>query len=195
MQAVGVDAAQQATNTATSKLVIAAPTVALNVVSSTATTVTFAGTLSDIDAAGETITISGASVGSVVTDANGNYSFTTDAANLGLVSVSATDLWGDTSNTADVDLTGAAPRIIDFAAVQVYGNNFEFTGKVVGANVQGLSVNFGGLTSLNGQTTTVTDNGTFGLAQTLQPGETGTATAQTTDSMGQASNLATADVD
>jgi hypothetical protein len=194
VNAVGVDSAQQSTNAATAQIAVAAPALTLNVVSSTANTVTFAGNLSDIDAAGETITISGASVGSVVTDANGNFTFTTSAANLSTVSVSATDFWGDTSNTAEVDLSDGAPVITNFAAIQIYGTNYEFKGDVLGTNMFGQPVNFGGLTSLNGQTTTIATDGSFTLNQALQAGETGTATAQTVSPSGQQSNEALTNV-
>jgi hypothetical protein len=194
VHAVGVDAAQQSTNTATAQIAVAGPTLTLNVVGSTASTVTFSGNLADIDAAGETITIAGASVGSVVTDANGNFTFTTAVANLGMVSVSTTDFWGDTSNTASVDVGDGAPVITNFAAIRIVGNDFEFKGDVLGTDVVGQTVNFGGLPSLNAQTATVAGDGTFLLNQTLQAGETGTASAQTTDVAGQASNTAYADV-
>ena len=102
-----VDQAQETTNTATAVIAVANPTITLAVTGSSSGTVTFSGKLTDVDAAGQTVNISGASVGSVVTDAEGNFTFTTAAADLDIVEVSATDLWGETSNTAEVDVADA----------------------------------------------------------------------------------------
>ena len=55
-----------------------------------------------------------------------------------------------------------------------------------------MTVTFGGLPTLVGTTVNTAADGSFTLTIKLQDGENGTATAQTTDVWGQASNVAMA---
>lgn len=87
------------------------------------------------------------------------------------------------------------PRIIEFIGVEEGPNVWTFQGQVVGDNAAGLVVQFGGIPSLEGQTATTDANGFFQLTVRLNPGEDGTATAQTTDRWGQSSNVARTLVD
>jgi hypothetical protein len=86
----------------------------------------------------------------------------------------------------------AAPVIVDFTATEDYGCTWTFAGNVSDPNMAGMHVALGGLQSLAGQTVTVAADGSFSLTIMLQPGESGTATAQATDCNGQVSNVATA---
>jgi hypothetical protein len=190
--AVAVDAQQHPSDPVAATIAENAPTITLAVTAINEDTVTLSGNVADVDAAGETVAISGAMNGTVTTDANGNFRFNLATADLGAVDVRTTDLWGQTSNTAEVAANAFPPVIVDFTATQAYGNAWIFEGTVVGSNLQGLTITFGGLTSLAGKTATVAANGTFSLVQTLANGEFGTATAQTTDLNGQSSNLALA---
>ena len=61
------------------------------------------------------------------------------------------------------------------------------SGQVLGLDVTGLGVRFGGLASLDGQVAYVDANGWFSLTFFLATGETGTASAQITEP-GQTSN-------
>jgi hypothetical protein len=82
------------------------------------------------------------------------------------------------------------PVITEFHASEGEGGWWTFSGVVVADNPWGLTVRFGGLSSLQGQTTDVQGDGTFQLTIRLQNGEEGLATAQTTDWQGRDSNLA-----
>jgi len=87
------------------------------------------------------------------------------------------------------------PWIIDFTGVEDGPNEWTFQGRVIGGNVAGLVVQFGGIPSLEGQTATTDANGWFQITVQLNSGEHGTATAQTTDQWGQTSNTARTPVD
>jgi hypothetical protein len=89
-----------------------------------------------------------------------------------------------------VNQVDSGPFISAFHASEREGGWWTFTGVVVAQNPWGLTVHFGGLPTLQGQTTDVQANGTFQLTIRLQNGEEGLATAQTTDWQGQDSNVA-----
>lgn len=191
VSAVAVDVQQHTSGAVSASVAESAPTITLAVTAVNADTVTLSGTVTDVDAAGESVAISGALQGSVTTDANGNFSFTLATSDLETVDVSTTDLWGETSNTAEVAASSFPPVIQNFTATQGSGNEWVLQGTVIAPSVQGLVITFGGLPSLAGQTVTVAANGAFAFTQILGAGEFGTATAQTTDLAGQNSNLAT----
>jgi hypothetical protein len=87
--------------------------------------------------------------------------------------------------------TNHPPVIFNFTASNPVGNYWTFSGQVTDdQNVNGLVVTLGGLPSLNGVTTTVNAQGWFSVTVQLGPNESGTATAQTTDAGGLASNVA-----
>jgi hypothetical protein len=90
-----------------------------------------------------------------------------------------------------------APQIVSFGAVEVGQGMWDFTGTVIDANPAGLTVKFGGEPeSLQGTSTTTIANGNFDYATMLNTNgsDNGTATAQTTDGQGLASNVATCGV-
>ena len=153
--------------------------------------VTLTGTLTDVDAAGETIALTGVAAGSVVTDSNGNFSLTTNASALGAIDATTTDLWSKTSNTAEVVVASDAPEIATFGAAHQAGNLWYFSGTVTAASPGGMTITFGGLNgALDGQTTIVKDDGTFAVSFFLPQGASGTVTAITTDWWGQVSDEA-----
>jgi hypothetical protein len=83
------------------------------------------------------------------------------------------------------------PVISNFSASNVSGNLWTFSGHVTDdQSVAGLIVNLGGLPSLQGITATVNSQGWFSVTVQLGTNESGTATAQTTDAGGLASNVA-----
>jgi hypothetical protein len=89
-----------------------------------------------------------------------------------------------------------APQILDFMGVAVSEGWYTFTGRVVSdTSPAGLTVTFGGIPSLIGQSVTTATDGTFSLYIQLQTNgsDDGTATAQTTAN-GLLSNLAVYDV-
>jgi hypothetical protein len=84
------------------------------------------------------------------------------------------------------------PVIRNFTASEEGGGEWIFSGQVTDPNesVVGLTVRFGGLTSLKGKTATVEDDGWFHLVVFLKANENGCATAQTISAAGLNSNLA-----
>jgi hypothetical protein len=179
--------APQATATLTNN----APTITLNVSYGAGKQVTLSGLVTDETAGGRTVTLSGQVNATVVTNADGTFTWTGDAAALGTVTAGTVDFWGATSNTAQVTLVSAAPVISNFSAVQGDGQNqWLLKGQVTDESFHGLEVRFGGLPSLSNSTTTVESNGWFYLFVTLTAGESGTVWCQTTDWWGQDSNVA-----
>jgi hypothetical protein len=84
-----------------------------------------------------------------------------------------------------------APAILSFAAIESGSTNvWTFSGSVAASNPAGLVVKLGGLSSLQGKTCTINSDGTFAMTVALQPGESGTASAQFVDWSGIASNIA-----
>lgn len=165
----------------------------LSVAYGSGTTVTITGTVSAAQAGGLTIVFGGKATGSVITNADGSFSFTAQASGLGDVTVNTADAWGQAAPQAQVTLAPTAPQITNFTATETTQGSWTFTGKVTGQNVQGMLINFGGLMTLQGKTALVLADGTFSLSLSLE--EAGTATAQTIDPWGQPSNIASIFVD
>jgi hypothetical protein len=176
--------------TATAVIDEPAPLVIMAISNNDDNSVTLTGTLSDIDSAGVTITLTGVAVGSVVTDSNGNFTVITTATAQGAINATANDLWGKTSGAAFV-IAGAAPVITEFDASQQVGTLWHFDGTVTAADYNNMVITFGGLNgALNGETTTVNADGTFSVSFLLPRGVRGTVTAIATDCFGQESNEA-----
>jgi hypothetical protein len=190
--AVGVDQQQQTSNTAQASIAVTAPSLALTISYGTQRTVTLSGQATGIDAGSLTISFSGVVSGTASTNSSGVFQFTTQASSLGNIQASTTDSWGQASNTPQVTVSSNAPQIVDFTATLQVGNVWLFQGEVTDESPQGLVVTFGNLPSLVGVTTTVGANGWFSISITLQNGEQGVATAQTTDWWGLNSNVAQA---
>jgi hypothetical protein len=147
--------------------------------------------------AGAGVAIWGAAKGSVSTDANGNFSLTTQASSLGEVDAATTD---GQSNTAKVPLSAGPPLISGFAAWEEGSTNYwDIVGHVTDGNFSaaGLSV------AINGSPVTIY-NGGAGLGATVDgfqnfllvvklngtASDNGSIDAVTTDAWGQQSNTA-----
>jgi hypothetical protein len=128
-----------------------------------------------------------------VTDSNGNYRVTLQAAAPGNVHGVTSD--GE-SNFVDAGLSDTTdaplPPVIDrFDASQGDGNWWTFRGHVTCTNPSGLTVNFGGQpVSLTNQHCTVDDQGNFSFLVHLNgtTSDNGMATAEVTDRWGQTSD-------
>jgi len=168
-----------------------APTISLDVSYLGQKTVTLFGQVSDYAPGGLTVTFTGEVNTTTVTDENGNFSITLDADGLGNVQASVSDV-GALSGTATVTLTSDLPVIFNFAATQVLGNCWTFSGTVADETAPGLIVSLGGLTTLssNNVSATVDENGNFTVTVELASGECGTATAVVTDWWGLKSDEA-----
>jgi hypothetical protein len=192
--AYAIDQGGQTSNTATASLTKSLPVITESVSYGSRRTVTILGTVSDMDPSGRTVTITGVVSGSVTTSSNGSYAYTATASGLGAVYASTVDLWGQSSNTAQLTLSVNPPQIANFQAIQNAGTLWTFSGTVLDQSACGLTVTFGGLPSLAGKQTIVGQDCTFSDSIILQSGESGVATAQTTDWWGQPSNVASATV-
>jgi hypothetical protein len=154
--------------------------------------VELSGSVSDTDPGTLVVTFSGSGVSASVTLASsGNFDIFTTASSLGNVTATAVNQSTNKSSAVSSPIIDQAPVISNFQASQSSGNYWTFTGQVSDdQSVTGLVVTLGGLPSLKGVTATVNSNGWFSITIKLQPGEDGTATAQTTDWWGKVSNTA-----
>jgi hypothetical protein len=176
---------------------LANPFITLSVTYGTQRSITLTGRVIDTAPSGLTVWIGGAATGSTITDANGNFSVTLTAASLGTVTATTVNSWGMFSNTASVVLTDTQPVIQNFYCTVLPDGWYQFSGQVVGNNLAGLTVYFGGVpVSLQNQKATVLADGTFTLQLQLNgtPSDNGTVTANVTDWWGLAANTAYCDV-
>lgn len=190
--AIGQDTLGRWTNTASALIAVAAPIVNLSVSYGTQRTVTLSGTVTDLDPGNRTVSFSGVVSGTATTRADGTFSLVTQASGLGNVFASTVNLWSLVSNVAQLALQSQAPVISNFTAAEGPNHMWTFSGNVQDESATALVVTLGGIPSLQGQTVTVDSQGHFSLTLCLQPGESGTATAVTTDWWGLESNEALA---
>jgi hypothetical protein len=150
------------------------------------------GSVSDTDRGTLVVTFTGSGVSTSVTvDPSGNFDVITTATSLGYVTATAVNQSTNKSSGVSSPITDQAPVISNFTASQSSGNYWTFTGQVTDdQSVAGLVVTLGGLPSIQGKTVTVNSNGWFTVTIQLKAGESGTATAQTNDWWGMASNTA-----
>jgi hypothetical protein len=157
---------------------VSAPTVTVGWSYGTAGDIVVFGQVSDIDAGGRTVTLSGAVNGTVGTDASGSYSVHLRPGGSGtVIQAVVTDLWGLVSNAATVQFNPPAPVITDFSATKNTGNVWTFSGTVDSPEPAGCIVLLGGLSSLSNKCVSVATDGTFAIEIQLAVGESGTATA------------------
>jgi hypothetical protein len=150
------------------------------------TYVTVSGTVNDDAPGGRTVSLGGVASGSAQTSSNGYFSVSVQASSLGTVTATTTDVWGQTSPTAQATLTSPAPTIQNLSVQETTnGKMVSITGKVVDASPAGRTVTLGGV--VNGQTTT---NSSGNFSVTLEASALGQVTAQTTDVWGQSSSVA-----
>lgn len=199
VSAVGMFDSAAFTDPATTLVATPPPSIDLAIASQDMTTITISGKLTSIDAAGQWIPVPGF-VPYAITDAEGNFTFTVTKAQTTTVSVSVTDLWGQPSNVAQIDLTNVvsvnkslvnvvAPLVIELTAVQGPDPcTWTFQGYVYGTNVANLTVSFGEL--LSGETATVDQNGWYTFTKTFNEPPIGAVTAWVTAD-GITSNTAT----
>ncbi|GEM_PF-6530160 len=153
-----------------------------------------AGHVTDEQPSGLTVQFTGVYTGTAQTNASGDFNVTIEPSQLGSIYAKVTDVEGLVSVPVQDVLTSMVPMISNFVAMRQFNNYWTFSGTVSDEYAAGLTVRLGGLPSLEGKTATVGADGTFSFTVALQPGEEGTATAQTTDWWAQNSNLATCTV-
>lgn len=170
------------------------PQISLNLTYESENRVTLWGQVNAEAPAGLTVSFGGQYSGTTVTDTSGSYSITVQPTGLGEIYASVTDAQGLISDSVAVTVTSDSPRITEFYATQIGGTIWRFYGTVQDEWTSGLTIHFGGLATLEGQTATVNADGTFSLSIELSQGEEGSVTAQTTDWWDLVSLLAEAQV-
>jgi hypothetical protein len=157
--------------------------------------VILSGQVTDEDCGGRTVTFGGTVLGSVVTDALGNFSYTTTKWSAGDVTAQTTDPWGLTSNVASVTLTNAPPVITNFVASQGTNGLWTFQGQVADEFAPGETVRLTGIPTFDNQPggfmpVTVGGDGGFRLTVPLSARDTGWVTAVAYDWTQQVSDPA-----
>jgi hypothetical protein len=128
--------------------------------------------------ANRTVNLTGVVNASVTTNQQGHYDVILAVPQLGTAYAASGD---GQSNTAQFTLVNGSPVINDFTAVSVGNGMWLFSGSVSGAPTQGETVNFGGITPLQGQSTAVNGDGTFSFYAMVPSGEGGWASAVAID--------------
>ena len=140
---------------------------------------------------GQTIQFSGAVSGTATTAANGSFSATLKANDLGAVNVTSIS---QPCNTVTVTLVSGQPVISNFQAFNEGNGMWLFTGTVSGAPTQGEVVDFGGIAALEGKSVAVNADGSFSFCVVVQGGQGGMVWAEAVDWWGNTSNAAQAPV-
>jgi hypothetical protein len=135
----------------------------------------------------QTIDLTGVVKATAITNGLGNFIITLSIPQLGTEYAASAD---GHSNTAQVTLAGGKPTISNFAAVAEGGGMWLFEGKVSGVCQEGEVINFGGITALQGQSTTPNQGGIFEFYAIVKSGQGGWATAEAVDWWGDTSPVA-----
>jgi hypothetical protein len=145
------------------------------------------GTLGGAAPGGVTINFSGVISGSTTTTSSGYFSYTATASALG--GITATAAVGGYSATAQTALTNQAPVITSFLN-GTSGNSWTFQGSVLDEWAMGLTVSVTAPGLSSPLQAVVGSDDCFSVSATLSGPAYGSATAQTIDWWGAASNVA-----
>jgi hypothetical protein len=165
-----------------------APKLTLSAAANSGESVTLAGQVVADDPGGLIVTFNGAASGSVVTNADGSFSFQTQTNYLGTVRAVTQDIWGQVSSPATATLSVAAPMLSVSSGVNA-DSTITLFGQVTADDPGGLTVIFSGAAS--GFVFTDPD-GTYSYQ--VQATYLGTVYATTQDVWGQQSNIAQANI-
>ncbi len=140
------------------------------------------------------VDFSGVIVGSMLTDANGNFSGTMTANDQGTAYAATGDGQSNIASAAVTD-PQAATQMDAISAVEGMGDVWTFSGQLVGG-YQGQSVYLSGIKDLNNVTTTTDANGNWEYTVRLdgQSDDNGLASAYSADAWGVQSNTQYIDV-
>ena len=134
-------------------------------------------------------------VSSTSIDSSGHLTlgFATGVTGSASITLQATDAAGLIVQTTFVVNVSAAPYVEDFRCVHEGGNTWTFSGSVTDTDddVEGYVVTLGGVLASYNYTVVVQADGTFALTVEVAGLQSGNATAQTVDSHGVQSNVAT----
>src|SRR5262249_17872582 len=174
-------------NTASVNFTSAVPTITLTYTWQASKFVRVSGHVTDEFNSGLTVTFAGAASGSTTTDSNGDFAANLSVSQLGTLTASVSDQWGQAAQAASVTLTNSAPAIQNFIGTDLGGGIWQFTGRVIDEWAAGMVVRFSGLVT---NSTTVYSDGTFSLTVNLF-GQHGNVQCQVTDWWNVDSALAT----
>ena len=185
IQASTQDAWGQVSNTAVTEFYQFIGFVGFDVACTHDRTITLWGHVYADDPGNLMVTFTGVADVSVRTDANGDFSVTTQASGLGTVYASAIDIWGQQTLISMIDLSANAPQL-SLNVSYGEGRTITLSGSVVDQDQGELTVSLTGCVVAQVHTNA---DGTFSL--TTQATGLGPVTASTVDLWGQASNDAT----
>lgn len=142
------------------------------------------------------IVIEGAVSAFTFANSEGEFSISTNAVAVGEVSFQAMPLEGDPSNLVVLEVVTDAPVVTEFTAsggtTGATSHIWEFAGLIEDEDPEGLVVHFSGsVPTLNAETATVAEDGSFLVVVYLEPYplDTGVAYASVTDWFGVTSEL------
>ena len=149
--------------------------------------VTVSGTVTNTSTPGGlTVLLSGVIAGTATTDSEGNFSGTFAASGQGAAYAATSD---SQSNIATSNVTDPGTTMTNFGGSEGPTDVWVFSGKVTGG-YQGETVNFDGIQSMAGKSTTTDANGNFTYAIQLdeQPNDNGPVYVEAVDAWGVSSN-------
>ncbi len=179
IDAVATDASNLTSAPVEADLTDSTPTMTLNVTPDSGQSVTVWGQVSDQDPGATLVSFSGVIVGSVATNTDGSFSYTTTASALGTITATASDQWGLTTAQAQTQLSADAPSI-SFSIADVEGQNVTLFGLVVADQPANLGVQISGVASAGSET-----DATGEFQTTVQASQLGAIDASVTDVWGQ----------
>src|SRR5262245_5922676 len=175
--------------------------------------VQLSGTVQDDNLAGATVQFSGVASGATSVNADGTFSFETDASSLGQITATVHDNQNLWSNPFSTDIANDRPVINNFQVINRGNGMWELRGRVIDESAAGMVIRFGGLPASgtpsrlsmsiddvgapgggasgganNGQQVTVGSDGWFSTTLYLGANFNGVFSADTTDCWGVASN-------
>lgn len=188
VSAVAVDDESLSSGTSYAQVTSGVPTVSMlsAIETGNGRWVTVSGTVTDEVASGRTVTFGGVVSGNATTASNGTFSVSLLASQLGTVTATTTDPWGQTSAVKQATLTSGTPSL-SINVSEATGGQVTVSGTVSDVTNAGLTITLGGVAS---GTTTTDANGQFSVTVTATA--LGTVTATTQDVWGQSSNVAQA---
>jgi len=189
VSAVAVDSSGLSSNTAAGTIAVTAPSLAMSISYDTLGKIRLSGTVTGADPGGLSVSLSGVLTGSASTASNGTFGFVGRAIGTGSIQATVTDAWGNFSS-AQVSFNPDPPAITAFTGTEGMGNVWTFKGTVSAPERAGMMVQLGGLPSLQNAVATVQADGTWSVTVQLKTGESGMASAITTDWWGQKSEAA-----
>lgn len=158
--------------------------------------VTVSGYVSDLSPGGESVNISGVVNGTATTDASGYFTLTAQSSGPGTVSVTATNVWNQTSSpaqaTVNPPMTNPSPMsIINLTATYINNGFWLITGTVQGGDLSTATVSYSGTASGSASVDSSTGEFSFTVQTSSQSLYSGTEYVAASDAEGDQSDTQT----